>query len=76
MRPAKVRFKNDICLAAKRTLYNELGHDHETDSIQALPAEMVLMIASYLSRRDTLSLSAVNRRFWSVLKSTFTKEVP
>jgi len=74
VRPAKVRFKNAICLAAKRTLYNELGHDHDTDSIQALPAEMVLMVASYLSRRDRLSLSAVNRRFWSVLDVTLTKE--
>jgi len=63
----RIRFKNEICLAAKRTVCNELGLAHGPDSIQALPTEMVLKIANYLGAKDTSSFAKVNRRTESIL---------
>ena len=67
VRSLRIRFKNEICLPAKRTVHNELDLVHGPDSIQALPPEMVLKIADYLGAKDTSSFAILNKRTESIL---------
>ena len=65
----RIRFKNELCLPLKRTLHNELSLVPTNDSIQALPIEIILMIALRIKEpNDMIRFGLTCRKHISVIE--------